>query len=65
MWDLYCESFTTVVGMGVGVAPNDTRASRIADACGINVSAELWFLFGDLEREWVRIMNERSEKKEE
>jgi len=31
----------------------------MADACGIRMTAESWMLYGDLEREWVKTMNEK------
>jgi hypothetical protein len=50
---LFGESFSAVVGMGVGMAPNRATAVAVAEACGIRLTAEWWFLFGDLERAWV------------
>ena len=59
VWGLFCESFTSVVGMGVGLAPSRSSAATLAEACGIRPTAEWWFLFGDLERAWVERMNEK------
>jgi hypothetical protein len=56
---LFVESMTSVVGMGVGLAPNRLAAATLAEACGIPLTAEFWFLFGDLERAWVERMNEK------
>lgn len=63
--DFFSECFSSVVGMGVGMAPNRAVAATLAEACGIRPTAEWWFLFGDLERAWVSIMNERQAKPEE
>lgn len=55
VWGVFNESFSTVVGMGVGTAPNK--------ACALTVfpceTTEFWMLFGDLERAWVGHMNEK------
>ena len=57
---------TAVIGMnGVGLAPNRVTAETLAEACGIRHTAGLWFLFGDLERAWVTIVNEKKPKPEE
>lgn len=50
---------TTVVGMGIGMAPNRVSAAILANVCGIRMTAERWMLFGDLERAWVSKMNEK------
>lgn len=59
VWGVFMESFSSVVEMGVGLAPNRFVGSRVASLCGINVTAEFWMLFGDLERAWVDYMNEK------
>jgi hypothetical protein len=64
VWGLFCESFTSVVGMGVGLAPNRAAAALLAEACGISLTAWLWFLFGDLERAWVTFANEKKPSEE-
>lgn len=56
---VFSESFSTVVGMGVGMAPNRDVAVMVASMCGIEPTAEFWMLYGDLEREWVSIANEK------
>jgi hypothetical protein len=45
--------------MGVGLGPSGPRAATLAEACGIDLTAEFWFLFGDLERAWVTFANEK------
>ena len=65
MWGLFCESMTPVVGIGIGIAPNRDAAGLLAAACGIQIDAEFWFLFGDLERAWVAMMNKKPEPAEE
>lgn len=59
VWGVFSESFTTVVGMGLGMAPSRAAASQVATLCGIEVTPEFWLLFGDLERAWVTYMNEK------
>jgi hypothetical protein len=58
-WGLFVESFSTVVGMGVGMAPNRSVAATLASTCGISPTGEFWMLFGDLERAWVNHANEK------
>lgn len=50
--------------MSVGMAPSRNVAATMAEACGIQMTGEGWMLFGDLERSWISIVNEKSEAKE-
>lgn len=59
VWGVFGESFSAVVGMGVGMAPNRFVASTTASGFGIEATPEFWMLFGDLERAWVNYMNEK------
>jgi hypothetical protein len=59
VWGVFGESFSSVVGMGLGMAPNRFVATQVASFCGIEVNAEFWMLFGDLERAWMTFMNEK------
>jgi hypothetical protein len=59
VWNVFGESFSTVVGMGIGMAPNRTVAAMVASTCGISLTGEFWMLFGDLERAWCSHANEK------
>ena len=66
VWDLFGESMTSapfidsMAGMQrATLAPNRSTAATLAEACGIRPTAEWWFLYGDLERAWVSIVNEK------
>lgn len=59
VWGVFGESFSVVVGMGVGMAPNRYVAAKLARESGVEADAEFWMLFGDLERAWVTYQNER------
>lgn len=65
VWDLFSESFSAVVGMGVGMAPSRAVAATMTEACGIEMTAERWMLFSDVERAWVSIVSEKSKPAEE
>jgi hypothetical protein len=64
VWGVFSESFSSVVGMGVGIAPNRFVASEVASLCGVEVTAEFWMLFGDLEKAWVTYVSERKPEDE-
>jgi hypothetical protein len=59
VWGVFGESFSTVVGMGVGMAPNRATASQVVSLCGISADADFWMLFGDLEKAWVTFAQEK------
>jgi hypothetical protein len=59
VWGVFGESFSTVVGMGIGLAPNRSVAAMVASTCGISLTGEFWMLFGDLEHAWVTQVNEK------
>lgn len=59
---LFSESFSSVVGMGLGMAPNRSTAQTLASECGLPATAEFWLLFGDLERTWVECANKKEDE---
>ena len=58
VWGVFSESFSSVVGMGLGMAPNRAAAATMAPLCGIATGPEFWMLYGDLERAWITFMSE-------
>lgn len=57
---------TSVIGGmgGAGLAPNRASAEILSRACGLEMSGTHWMLFGDIERAWISIVNERAKLKE-